>query len=350
MPFKYAGLWGVMHQDLSNEDVDRLWKTDKLDDASSLFPKDCVYMRWCYDNPDYYAHRKALNWYKSHSLTVMGATSAADGGSPFMPRHGSKTTHIRNFCKMTVEYGLQGIFATCWDDGSPHTETVARGFAALGEWGWNPESRSEEAFKRVHARREFGLVPGETDFIDELEQAAFFFDSALVVEGRRNPAWQVRDYRLIDLPNRENRGEWSVKYKDKIAAAHAQVARHDAIAAKIAAAQKNALRNRYTLDIYKENNELFLFPAKILLALENFDNAKNDAENADAEREIRALNDDFRTMRESLETVYSKTRFLENPAGYISDMNHHRHLAALTNDSSWLFLYELALLKQLARF
>ena len=347
MPFKYADLWWVLHRNLTDAEVDQYWKTDKLDEAVCMFPKDCIYMRWLYDNPDYYAHRKALDWYKHNDLTVMGATAASDGGSPFMPRHGSKTTHIRNFCKMTIEYGLQGIFATAWDDGSPHTETFTRGYAALGEWGWNPEGRSEDNFKRVHARREFGLEPGQTSFIEDLEESAKFFDTALVVEGRRNPAWQVVDYKLIDLPDRNHPGEWSAKYQAKLDSAHCEIKMYAQNGEKIDKAMKNALRNRYTLEIYKQNNELFLYPAKIMLALEAYDKAATDQDAAKAKDHIKSVVADFRSMRDNLEAVYSKTRFLENPNGYLKDMNHHNHLAALTQDNSWLYLYEIAMINEI---
>lgn len=347
MPFKYADLWWVLHRDLTDAEVDRYWNTAKLDEAVSMFPTDCVYMRWLYDNPDYYAHRKALDWYAHNDLKVMGATAASDGGSPFMPRHGSKTTHIRNFCNLTVEYGLEGIFATAWDDGSPHSETFMRGYSALGEWGWNPAGRSEDAFKRVHARREYGLEPGQTDFIEDLEEAAGFFDGALVVEGRRNPAWQVVDFKLMDLPDPQKPGAWSRKYSAKLDSAHAAEAKYPEITGKIQAAKAGALRNRYTLEVYEQNNELFHYPVRLLLALEAYDQVRTESARAAAKAGVQAVVDEFEPMRQRLEAVYSRTKFLENPNGYIADMNHHNHLAALAPDGSWLYLYELAMLEKL---
>ena len=72
--------------------------------------------------------------------------------------------------------------ATAWDDGSPHLETVWRGFIAQGEFGWNPSARDIEAFKKAHAQREYGFRPEDNRmaFLDELEKAVFFFDGALV--------------------------------------------------------------------------------------------------------------------------------------------------------------------------
>lgn len=344
MPFKYAGLWRVAYGGLTDEEVEQQWNSQPLDQAVELFPKDCVYMRWQYGDPDYLAHRKMLDWYSHNSLKVMGATAAADGGSPFMPRFGSKTPHIHSFCKMAEEYGLEGIFATAWDDGSPHSETFTRGYAALGEWGWNPSARTEKEFKQAHAQREFGLQPDDTDFIELLETSAYFFDGALVDEGRRNPAWGATDFKIIALPDLEKPGEWSCQYSSRLDSARIQMQRYVEISNKISHAQQNALRNRYTLDIYAQNNELFQYPAKLLLALECLDNSNSESERKQALENLQQVVNDFDEMRENLEAVYSRTRFISNPNGYIADMNHHNHLAALAQDGSWLYLYEIALI------
>lgn len=347
MPLKYANLWWVLHGGLSDEEVEKNWSTDKLDEAIELFPKDCIYMRWHYDDPTILPHLKVLDWYKNKGLKVMGATAASDGGSPFMPRYGSKSEHIRNFCRLVVGNNLEGIFATSWDDGSPHWETVMRGFAALGEYGWNPSGRNTDSFKRVHAHREFGLGDGATDFIEELEQAAFFFDRALITDGRRNPAWQVRDYTLLDLPDREDPGAWSARHAARLDSARMEDARYRSIRDAIARAKSGALRNRYTLEVYEQNNELFHFPVRLLLALASYDEAGTEAERTEAEQQLRTICDSFATLRQNLESVYSRTRFMRYPDGYIADMNHHRHLAALTHDSSWLYLYEIDYLQRL---
>lgn len=38
---------------------------------------------------------------------------------------------------------------------------------------------------------------------------------------------------------------------------------------------------------------------------------------------------------------------MQNPDGYISDQNHHNHLAALSNSSEWWYLYELSITKKI---
>lgn len=336
MPLKYADLWWVLHRGLSDEEVERNFKTEKLDEAIALFPKDCIYMRWHYDDPTILPHRKILDWYSHQGLRVMGATAAADGGCPFMPRYGSKVQHIGDFCRLAVRNRLEGIFATSWDDGSPHLEIVVRGFAALGEFGWNVTGRSTDGFKHAHACGYWGLWDGEEAFIDSLEQAAFFFDSALVVDGRRNPAWQVVSHTLMPLPDRSSPGAWSATWQARLDSARAEVKRYETLKSAIAAAKAHATRNRYSLDIYEQLAHQFVFPAHLLLALEAYDRERTPS----AREHLLSQMDSLTVVQGNLVDVYSQTRFMRQPNGYVADQNHHHHLAALTPDADWIFLYE----------
>lgn len=341
MPFKYGNLWWVIHRGLTNDEVDLNWSTQKLDEAIDLFPKDCVYMRWYYDDPTIYPHLKALEWYKNKGLRVMAATAAADGGSPYMPRRGSKIKDIQSFCELAVENNLkEGILATCWDDGSPHWETVKRGFAALGEFSWNPTGRKIKDFKKGFEQNYFGLYNSETEFIEDLEEAAYFFDKALISEGRRNPAWQVKNHKLIDLPDKKNPGKWSQKYRTRLDSAMQQIEKCKDLERQIKNASDNSRQNRYTFEIYDANNKLFQFPAELLKALEKYDKTEDVSEKKQAETEVLELCENFNSIKKDLIKTYGKTRFMEQPNGYISDMNHHMHLASLTLDSEWMFLYE----------
>ena len=51
-------------------------------------------------------------------------------------------------------------------------------------------------------------------------------------------------------------------------------------------------------------------------------------------------------MRANIEEVYSKTRFMQIPDGYIADFNHHHHLSAKTDNIAWLYLYELPMISK----
>lgn len=179
------------------------------------------------------------------------------------------------------------------------------------------------------------------NFLDELERAVSFFDGALVVEGSRNPAWGASQYfKLIDLPDKASPKAWSTKYANLLTNAHQKAARYEQIVASMADAKASALRNRYTLDIYEQTSHLINYPVQLLLALEAYDNAADEPARKSAIELIGVVCNYFATMRSELESVYSQTRFMQTADGYVSDLNQHSHLASLTQNSDWLFLYE----------
>ena len=352
MPLKYAGLWDIINGDDSGAELDKKWNTKNLDEAINLFPKECVYMRWNYGDATKPAHIRLLNWYHSKGLKVMGATAASDGGSPFLPRGNSKIADIQGFSKLVAENKLEGILSTTWDDGSPHWETVWRGWIAQGEYGWNPVSRDIKSFKSAYAQREFGFCAQDSTmkFLDELEKAVFFFDGALVSSGRRNPAYGVEAFTLIDLPDQSKPGVWSRNWQKKINQAKLEINHYNRISSEIATAKKLALRNRYTLEIYEQTNNLQIYPAQLILALHEFDNATMKEGRKAEIKQIQKVCDHFGIMRTELEKVYSQTRFMRNPEGYITENNHHNHLAAKGNNSDWLFYYELPMIDKIKKW
>lgn len=348
MPLKYAGIWELALSDKSEEEVVKVWNTDKLDEAIGLFPKECVYMRWKYEDATTPAHRRLLEWYHDKGLKVMGATAASAGDSPFMPRRNTRSEYVKGFSQLVADNQLEGILATAWDDGSPHLETVWRGFIAQGEFGWNPSARDIEAFKKAHAQRKYGFRPEDNRmaFLDELEKAVFFFDGALVTSGRRNPAWGTTAFTLMELPDKTKPGAWSELYKDKIAQAKIEAGRYEKIVQGIRTAEAEALRNRYTLQVYEQTNNLQNYPVRLILALNAYDTAKDDAAREAALEKVAEVCSYFDVMRSNLESVYSETRFMEQPEGFISDLNHHNHLASKTNNSDWWYYYEIPMVKK----
>lgn len=352
MPLKYAGVWSIILSDLSGEELEKKWNVEKLDKAIDLFPKECVYMRWNYDDATKPAHIKLLNWYRDKGLKVMAATAASSGNSTILPRENSKIGYIRGFSKLVEENKLEGILATAWDDGSPHMETIWRGFVAQGEYGWNPGGRSVEEFKSAHGQREFGFHPADSlmCFLNDLEKSAYFFDGALVTSGRRNPAWGTGNFTLLDLPDKDKPGEWNVKYKEKVEKAKQVMECYERICQGISKAESEALRNRYTLEVYKQTNQLLAYPSRLIMALGSYDQATDAKEKQTALENVYAVCLQFRPMQKSLLEVYSEIRFMENPEGYIKDMNHHNHLAAKTNNSDWIFLYEIPMVNKTVRW
>ena len=124
MPLKYASIWELVLSNKSEEEVAKVWNTDKLDKAINLFPKECVYMRWKYEDATAPAHQRLLKWYHDKGLKVMGATAASAGDSPFLPRQNTRSEYVKGFSQLVADNQLEGILATAWDDGSPHLETV----------------------------------------------------------------------------------------------------------------------------------------------------------------------------------------------------------------------------------
>lgn len=55
-------------------------------------------------------------------------------------------------------------------------------------------------------------------------------------------------------------------------------------------------------------------------------------------------------MRAEMENVYSQTPFMNNPEGYIAEHNHQNHLAAKSNNSDWLFYYELPMVGKVLKW
>lgn len=351
MPLKYADLWGLITNDLSDEEVLKNWNTSRLDEAIKMFPQDCIYMRWQYGDPTGLAHRLLLDWYHKNGLRVMAATAASMGDTPFMPRNNSRAQYIRDFSELVAQNNLEGILSTAWDDGSPHLETVMRGFIAQAEYGWNPGGRTIEEFIDAHACREFGLSGKQMQFLSEMEKAAFFFDGALVTSGHRNPSWGVTTtFKLIDLPDITNPGEWSAKYKKLLDRAQEESVRYGMIVNGLNEARRNALRNRYTLEVYRQTSNLLNYPVRLLEALALYDKAPNTEGRQEALKTIGAVCDSFSVVKKDLENVYSQTRFMQNPDGYISDQNDHNHLAALTNNSDWIFLYEMPMVEKVKKW
>ena len=348
MPLKYGDVMKFSNVQ-SEEEVAQKWNSEKLDASIDLFPKECVYMRWLYGDATLAGHRRILQWYRDSGLTVMGATAASYGASPYLPRNNTNADIIQGFSQLVAENHLAGILATAWDDGSPHLETVWRGYIAQGEYGWNPTGRDIEQFKAAHAQREYGFPSKDNrmQFINDMEKVAFFFDGALVTSGRRNPAWGTTDFKLITLPDPNKAGEWSTTYQEKVLKAKEAHEQYESICQKIEQARRLALRGHYTLEVYDRLNELLHFPAKVLLALSKYDSASSSSSRQQAIKEVEDVCKYFEVMRTQLIQTYSKTRFMEQPEGYVSDSNRHNHLSAKTMNSDWVFYYELPMVNAL---
>ena len=352
MPLKYGGVWGFLRQNLTEEKAAKLWEKNTLDEAVNLFPKQCVYMRWQYFDPTTAGHRRLLQWYKESGLKVMSATAAATGRSSFMPRENSRCGYIKAFNELTALNKLEGSLATAWDDGSPHLEAVWRGFIGQAEFAWHPKGRSVEAFKLAHAQREYGIASAKksTRFLDDLEKSFAFFDEALVTSGHRNPVGGGKVFKLVEMPDKTKAGEWCKTYAEKLKRARVENERYITICKELESTRAMAKRNRFTLDIYAQLNELQHYPVKMLLAIADWDKATSAAEKQEAYERLEQVCNDFQPMRNQLEHVYGQSRFLVQPEGFINESNLHNHIAAMTRNFDWMFYYEKPMVEQVRKW
>ena len=342
MLFKLADLYRTTYDPkVPVDEVNKTWQTNahRLEENISLFPKECVYMRWNYDTPDLLGNNKAIDWYKSHHLKAMAAT-AAQTMWPMLPREKSNFQPIKDFCRITSEKKMDGILCTAWDDCSPHFETYWRGLYDFGFFSWNYTDASADDVHAMFRHRFYApaLASASFEFQDSLEKALVFWETALINKGHRNN--YPKKIELMDLPEQKNNKAWSEKYKSKLQQAKEEVVRYQEIKNRIAKATQLARQNEFSLSLMNQINELQIYPAKLLLLLEKYDNASDKLA---AKEDIKRYVTNFNTIKNNYEQVFSKTRIMANPAEYILDQNQHHHLANGTNNSDWMYVYELAM-------
>ncbi len=345
MVFKLSDLYQTTWDSgVAIEQVKNTWKQNehRLSENINLFPKTCVYMRWNYDTPDILGNQKAIDWYKSHNLMVMGAT-AAQTMWPMIPRDRSNFQPIKDFCKITAEKKMNGILCTAWDDCSPHFETYWRGFYDFAFFSWHYSDAKVEDVHTKFRHRFYApaLSDSSFEFQDLLEKALVFWETALLEKGDRNN--YHTNFELIELPDENKAGVWSGKYQNKIEGAKAAIKQYDVIKDRIENAKQSARRNQYSLLVMEQINELQSYPAKLLLLLEKYDKTNSSTDKQAVRREIKNYVSNFSEIRKKFEDVYSMTRILNNPDDYLLDQNHHEHLANGTRNDDWMFVYELAM-------
>lgn len=349
MLFKLAGLYRTTHDPtIPVDSVEKLWATNgkQLKEYLHLFPKDCVYMRWNYDRPD--LSSKAIDWYKSQNLRVMASTSAQTTWA-MMPREKSNFWAIQEFCRLASVKNMDGVLCTVWDDASPHFETVWRGLVDFAGLSWKYSDIDADSAHSVFRHRFYGpsLSSKEFNFQDSLEKSLRFWDTALLDKGWRVTAPVSID--LIDLPDNDVSGKWATKYAPRVDAAKHEVERYRKIREKIQMAQNNTVRNRYNLELMRAINELQVFPAKLILLLAEYDSLKSNKKKG-AGKKLEVYLDSFNKLRSDFEEVFSVTRILNNPPGYLLDENVHEHLANFRNDASWMHVYELEMIDKTREF
>ena len=267
-----------------------------------------------------------------------------------LPREQSNFQSIKDFARITAQKKLDGILCTAWDDCSPHFETYWRGFHDFAFFSWNYKDVKVDDVHAMFRQRYYG--PALKDEIFEiqtqLEQSLPFWDTALLDKGHRQNYPGNID--LIELPDPGRIHEWTGVYGSRVEEANNATSRYDLIKERITQALQLARRNDYTLRILNGINELHVYPAMILVLLGKFDKAETPTTKKAAAKELEILVNSFSTLRKKYEDVFSKTRILSNSPNYITDQNHHHHLANGSNNSDWMYVYELAMNKKISRW
>ena len=356
MPLKHAGVYRPMFDsEISKEKVDEIWEKNELNLMQFIekFPKNAIYMRWNYQKSDTYGNQKAIDWYTNNNLKVMGATAGQTRWT-LMPQNQSNIPQIRAFAISSIERNLEGLLLTLWDDDSPHFELYKRGIAAFAQYTWSGNKKSIDEFKEIYRHRIYGseFSHNEYAFIDKLEKPVGLWLNMLLEDKVRRAAISKEENPLetfiIDLPDLQNKGMWSKKYFNKIENAKSSLLISKEIEETIDKIMENEPKNKFTLEVYKQVNELVKFSSNIIMALEELDLSKEiDYPTKTELNEIRNIEDKFNSLRKNFEEVYSKTRILEKPNSYILDQDHHNHPANQSKNFDWQFFSEIFLLEKI---
>lgn len=354
MPLKQADVYDAMfHPEMTQKEVDSVWAENeyKLTAFLDRFPKNCIYMRWNYSSPEAIGNTKAMQWFSTNGLQVMGAT-AGQTRWVLMPQEESNMEAIKTFAVNSIHSGTNGLLLTLWDDDSPHFELYKRGILAFAEYTWAGNKRSKEDIKSAYRHREFSHDLADTSyaFIDDLEKPVAFWKNALLQGDKRNYLATMEhplEDGLIDFPDANKPGAWSEKYAERLKASEEFKHSTDSIAKTIQVMKSKTIRNAYTLAIYEQVNSMAGFGPKLLLGLRDYDNASTPMERQAALKHLNGLQKEFDALREAFEAVYGKTRNLKKPENYILDQDHHVHLANQSLNFDWQFKAEMLFFEKL---
>jgi hypothetical protein len=270
------------------------------------------------------------------------AATAAQCGWLMLPENTSNFQPIKDFCKLTSDKRMSGILCTVWEDSSPHFETVWRGLHDFALFSWNYEDVQVEAAHAAFRHRFYApaLEPEYFNTQDMLEKGLRFWSIALLDEGTGNGYSET--FKLIDLPEKDKINAWTIKNKEKLELAKNAVTLYQSVNTRLAEAMDLSRRNRYALEVFNQINELEVYPSNLLLLLQKYDESslKDRQENA---AQIKKFVQEFAGLRSRFESVYSETRLMGNPPGYLLDSNFAHHRANRTNNTDWMFVNELAM-------
>ncbi len=358
MPLKQAGLMDpIYNREMSRETVDSIWKINepKLNKFINQFPKNCVYMRWNYHMAESYGNEKTMNWFSSNGFQVMGATAGQTRWT-LMPQRESNIDQIRIFAEQSINKNYGGLLLTLWDDDSPHFELYKRGISAFAEYTWAGTQLSKEEFKKTYRFRKYGAKFKEDEFafIDGLDEPVALWTNLFVEDGyhrnslvhQKNPI----DEQIISLPDFKNKGAWSEKYASRLESLKKQKAQLEQVKNTLSKFKNQDNKATYNLSIYEEITHLLDYNFNLMSKLEALDQTQNAIEERQRIEELQEWVEKFAPVRQQMEEVYSKTRILNKPEGYLLDQDHHNHPANQTINFDWQYMGELLVLQKIKTY
>ena len=355
MPLKQAGLMQpIYNSEMDPATVDSIWEVNepKLNKFITQFPKNCVYMRWNYHKAESYGNGKAMDWFSSNGFRVMGATAGQTRWT-LMPQRKSNIDQIRIFAEQSINRNYNGLLLTLWDDDSPHFELYKRGISAFAEYSWGGLKRTKEEFKAVYRHRKFGSeFKGEQyAFIDALDEPVALWTNLFVEAGNHRNALIHKENpieeQLIDLPDFNKKGDWTKKYSARLEQLEAQKNQLEQAKKTLFKIQNQDAKSEYNLAVYNEVIQLVEYNFELMSQLKAFDTATTPEAEKKALDAIMTTGQTFSSVRAQMETVYSQTRVLNKPEGYLLDQDHHNHPANQTVNFDWQFIGEILMLQKI---
>ncbi|MDG1191234.1 MAG: glycoside hydrolase family 20 zincin-like fold domain-containing protein [Flavobacteriaceae bacterium] len=355
MPLKQAGLMQPIYDTVMDPaTVDSIWEVNepKLNKFITQFPKNCVYMRWNYHKAESYGNGKAMDWFSSNGFRVMGATAGQTRWT-LMPQRESNIDQIRIFAEQSINRNYNGLLLTLWDDDSPHFELYKRGVSAFAEYSWGGPKRTKEEFKAVYRHRKFGSeFKGEQyAFIDALDEPVALWTNLFVEAGNHRNALIHKENpieeQLIDLPDFNKKGDWTKKYSARLEQLEAQKNQLEQAKKTLFKIQNQDAKSEYNLAVYNEVIQLVKYNFELMSQLKAFDTATTPEAEKKALDAIMTTGQTFSSVRAQMETVYSQTRVLNKPEGYLLDQDHHNHPANQTVNFDWQFIGEILMLQKI---
>lgn len=356
----YESTW---NEKISKKNADSIWGRGRplLDSLLPSFPSNCFYMRWNYGVATQPGNILALEWYNQHRLQTMIATAVnGEGGMLFQPdireqQYASAgNSCIKSFIEIAVQHKISGMLCTAWDDKSPHMENYWQGFIAAAEYSWAPRKKSLEDFDKAWTRKEFGIaIPDWASLHASLRYGSELWYEALFENGtwmdddnmlqslKQVEHWLKpmkdrekiqMDYgaKIIALPDKAKPGEWTKKYKDKLVKSGKVMKDYTAYMAELRELENTSTRNQYFWQLSAALYRFQCATPNLLLVLQKMDNGDISLQSNLLANAIQEIHSSFDYLCE----VYSETRFISQPEGFVKD--RYFHIASQREDLTWM--------------